>query len=191
MFKDLVMASRSYRSFDESVKITREELCRWVDHARLAPSSINLQMLKFRIVYKSEESAAVLPLTRWAGKLKDIKLPPVGHAPTAYIVICADTNVIASAESFAKDVGICAQTIMLAAAESGFGGCMIGSFSPDALSSTLGLSQNLIPQLVLALGKPDETVEITDAAEDGSVTYYRENGIHFVQKRALEDLIVE
>ncbi len=185
------MASRSYRCFDESVTISRGELCAWVDHARFAPSSINLQMLKFRIVYKNEECAAVLPLTRWAGKLKDIQLPPKGHAPTAYVVICADTDVIASAENFAKDVGICAQTIMLAAAESGFGGCMIGSFSPKELSNALGLSQNLIPQLVLALGKPDETVCITDPAEDGSVTYYRENGTHFVQKRTLKDLIVE
>ena len=32
---------------------------------------------------------------------------------------------------------------------------------------------------------------LVDAAEDGSVTYYRENGMHYVQKRALKDLIVE
>ena len=191
MLKDLLLASRSYRSFDESVKITRENLCDWVDHARFAPSSINLQMLKFRIVYKDEECTAVLPLTRWAGKLKDIKLPPVGHAPVAYVVICADTAVSPAAATFAKDVGITAQTVMLAAAESGFGGCMIGGFSPEELKTVLKLSKNLVPQLVLALGKPDETVSLTDAAEDGSVTYYRENGIHYVQKRALKDLVVE
>ncbi|MBE6602285.1 MAG: nitroreductase [Ruminococcaceae bacterium] len=191
MLKDLILASRSYRSFDESVKISREQLCDWVDHARLSPSSINLQMLKFRIVYTEKECQKVLPLTRWAGKLKDISLPPKGHAPTAYVVICADTDVTPVAESFLKDVGICAQSIMLAAAECDFGGCMIGSFSPEQLSSALDLSPSLRPQLVLALGKPDEEVRIVDAAEDGSVTYYRENGIHYVQKRALEDLIIE
>lgn len=191
MLKDLVLASRSFRSFDERVKITKEQLAEWIDHARLAPSSINLQMLKFRIVYKEEEAARVLPLTRWAAKLKDITLPPQGHAPVAYVVICADLEVTASAESFQKDVGICAQTIMLAAAESGFGGCMIGSFSPDALRDALSLPSHLIPMLVLALGKPDERVQITDADEDGSVTYYRRDSIHFVQKRALKDLIVE
>ena len=191
MLKDLLLASRSFRSFDESAKITREMLLDWVDHTRFAPSSINLQMLKFRIVYTEEECAMVLPLTRWAGKLKDLRLPPEGHAPVAYVVICADTDVIPTAASFTKDVGICAQTLMLAAAENGFGGCMIGSFSPEEISSTLRLTQNLIPLLVLALGKPDETVEITDAAADGSVTYYREGGIHYVQKRALKDLIVE
>ena len=191
MLKDLIIASRSYRSFDESVKISRDQLADWVDHARLSPSSINLQMLKFRLVYQTEECALMLANTRWAGKLKEIKIPPIGHAPVAYIVICADTGVVETAASFLKDVGICAQSIMLAAAESGFGGCMIGSFSPDVLSKDLSLSDNLIPQLVLALGKPDEQVELTDAADDGSVTYYRENGVHYVQKRALKDLILE
>ena len=191
MLKDLILASRSYRSFDESVKISREDLLDWIDHARLSPSSINLQMLKFRIVTSEDECAAMLANTRWAGKIKDQKLPPEGHAPTAYVVICADTDVIATAEKFLKDVGICAQSIMLAAAECGFGGCMIGSFSPEEVSKTLSLSQNLIPQLVLALGKPDETVKLTDAASDGSVTYYRENGIHYVQKRDLKDLIIK
>lgn len=189
--KELITASRSYRSFDHSVKITREQLLDWVDCARLSPSSINLQMLKFRIVTSNDECAAMLANTRWAGKIKDQKLPPEGHAPTAYVVICADTDVIATAEKFLKDVGICAQSIMLAAAECGFGGCMIGSFSPEEVSKTLSLSQNLIPQLVLALGKPDETVKLTDAASDGSVTYYRENGIHYVQKRDLKDLIIK
>ena len=191
MLKDLIIASRSYRSFDRTVPVTKEMLCDWVDHARLSPSSINLQMLKYRIVYKEDECHAVLPLTRWAGKLKDIKLPPEGHAPVAYVIICADTAVSNAAESFQKDVGICAQSIMLAAAEQGFGGCMIGSFSPAEISSVLGLCDNLKPMLVLALGKPDEEVCLAAPAEDGSVTYYRENGIHYVQKRALKDLIVE
>ena len=191
MLKDLLIASRSYRSFDESVKITNEMLADWVDHARYTPSSINLQMLKFVSVTDASLCARVLENTRWAGKLKDIKLPPVGHAPVAYIVICANKSVTPAAESFDKDVGICAQTIMLAAAESGFGGCIIGSFDPDALKNILGFGENLVPKLVLALGKPDERVELLDEANDGSVTYYREGGIHYVQKRKLENILIQ
>lgn len=191
MLKDLLRASRSYRSFDENVKIPQEMLADWVDHVRYTPSSINLQMLKFVTVTSETLCANLLNATRWAGKLKDIKLPPIGHAPVAYIVICADKNVIPSAENFDKDVGICAQTIMLAAAENGFGGCMIGSFSPEAVVETLNLSNNLIPKLVLALGKPDEMVELVEEAEDGSVTYYREAGIHYVQKRKLENILIQ
>ena len=47
MLKDLLKSSRSYRSFDERVKISPEQLADWVDCVRYAPSSINLQMLKF------------------------------------------------------------------------------------------------------------------------------------------------
>lgn len=191
MLKDLICRSRSYRSFDQSQRITREQLLDWVDHARLSPSSINLQMLKFRLIYRENECKTMLANTRWAGKIKDQKLPPDGHEPTAYVVICADTDVIETAEKFQKDVGICAQSIMLAAAEEGYGGCMIGSFSPKRAIEDLSLPSSLRPQLVLALGKPDEQVEMTDAAEDGSVTYYRENGIHYVQKRALKDIVLE
>ena len=191
MLKDLLISSRSYRSFDESVKITNEMLADWVDHVRYAPSSINLQLLKFYTVTDATLCQNILANTRWAGKIKDMKLPPEGHASVAYIVICADKDVFPTAENFDKDVGICAQTIMLAASEAGFGGCMLGSFAPDAIREILELDDNLIPKLVLALGKPDERVELLDEADDGSVTYYRENGIHYVQKRKLENILIQ
>ena len=190
MLKDLIRASRSYRSFDPGVRISKEQLWDFVDCARLSPSSINLQMLKFRLVTSERECDGMLERTRWAGKIKDQTIPPVNHAPTAYVVICADTEAVPTAERFQKDVGICAQTIMLAAAEQRYGGCMIGSFSAKTAMEDLGLPSHLIPQLVLALGSPDETVELANAAPDGSVTYYRENGIHYVQKRSLDDLII-
>ena len=191
MLKDLLLSSRSYRSFDESVKITNEMLADWVDCVRYAPSSINLQMLKFVAVTDETLCARLLANTRWAGKITDMKLPPDGHAPVAYVVICADTNIVPSPERFDKDVGICAQTVMLAVCESGFGGCMIGSFSPDAVKEILELGEHLVPRLVLALGKPDERVELVGEAEDGSVTYYREGGIHYVQKRKLENILIQ
>ena len=191
MLKELLLRSRSYRSFDQSFRIDRKTLLELIDHARLAPSSINLQMLKFRPVTDEGECAALLASTKWAGKIKDQTLPPTGHAPTAYIVICADTEVIASAASFQKDVGICAQTIMLAAAERNLGGCMIGSFSQDVLRRDLKLADRFVPMLVLALGKPDEVIELTDLPADGDTSYYRENGVHFVPKRALEDVVIE
>ncbi len=187
---DLITASRSYRSFDSSVKPTREQLAAFVNHARLSPSSINLQMLKFRLVTSEAECTAMLAATRWAGKITDRTLPPEGHAPTAYIVICADTAVISTAERFQRDVGIAAQSVMLAATEAGLGGCMIGSFSAEAVKQALALPSHLPPQLVLAIGKPDEKVALVPAASDGTVTYFREGDTHYVQKRALEDLIV-
>lgn len=186
--KDLIRTNRSYRSFDRSSPVPKDLLLEMVDAARLSPSSINLQMLKFRLVFSEEECSRLFPLTRWAGKIKDRKLPPVGHEPTAYIVICADTEVIPTAESFQKDVGIAAQSMMLTATAAGFGGCMIGSFSKTDVAEALHLSDNLHPQLILALGKPDETVRLIQ--QTGDLSYYREGEIHYVPKRSLEELIL-
>jgi len=46
-FEKLVRQNRSYRGFDESRKVDREELLRMVDCARLTASSVNLQPLKY------------------------------------------------------------------------------------------------------------------------------------------------
>ena len=188
MLEELVLKNRSYRSFDESRRVSREELLRFVNLARLTPSARNRQPLVYRLVYTPEECAAVLPLTGWAGLLK-IKLPPEGHAPTAYIVICCDTEIAPNYENFLRDAGITAQTIMLAATEVGLGGCMIGSFNPEKLKETLGIAAKYRPMLVLALGKPDEKIELK-TAENGDINYYREDGVHYVPKRRLEDIII-
>ena len=52
MLKDLVLKNRSYRGFDESVSISRETLMEFVDCARLCPSSVNKQPLKYFLVYE-------------------------------------------------------------------------------------------------------------------------------------------
>lgn len=189
MLKDLVKQNRSFRSFDESRRVTKEELLGFIDTARFTASSRNIQPLKYRLVYTPEECAAVLSLTAWASRLKDIKLPPEGHAPTAYIVVCCDMTIAENITPFLRDSGIVAQTITLAAVEAGLGGCMIGSFDRDKLHSLLGLNEHTMIMLVIALGKPDETVILTET-ETSDVAYYREDGKHYVPKRALKDMII-
>ena len=128
--------------------------------------------------------------TRWASSLEQ-KLPPVGREPSGFIVICHDLTVAEQKPIFLIDVGIVAQTMMLAATEMGFGGCIIGSGNPKALSELLNLPEHLIPVLVLGLGVPEETVILTEA-QDGAVKYYRdENNTHYVPKRPLSELIID
>jgi len=90
------------------------------------------------------------------------------------------------------DEGIAAQTILLGAAEQGFGGCMIGSINRSRLADVLRLDEERYSiGLVLALGKPKEQVVVVPIGEDGSTAYYRdENQVHYVPKRSLEDIIV-
>ena len=189
--KDLIKRSRSYRSFDHNAPISHEQLVDFVECARFSPSSRNLQVLKFRLVTDEKECESILSHTRWAGLLSHMEIPPKGHAPTAYIVVCIDTTLTDTLAPFQKDVGICAQSILLAATEAGFGGCMVGSFSADGIKTVLNLPNHLAPQLVIGLGKPDEAVELVEMNLDGDVAYYRENGVHYVPKRPLKDWIIE
>lgn len=186
---ELMRKTRSFRSFKSGATIDNETLLSFIDNARISAATMNLQPLKYRIV-NGDEVASVLPLTRWAASLS-IKLPPEGHAPSAFIVICHDNAVTPFKPIFLKDVGIVAEVIMLSATEAGYGGCILGSAGADALKETLSLPEGLEPELVLALGVPDETVVLTEAI-DGNVTYYRdENNVHYSPKRRLEDIIIK
>ena len=191
MFKDLVMKSRSYRGFDESRKITRGELAALVDCARFAPSSVNRQPFRYYLACEPGQLEKIQPLTGWARGLPEKRLPYPGKRPTAFIVICQETEWEPDLARFPKDVGIVAQTILLAAAEQGLGGIMIGNFNPEKLSAALELPAHLVPMLIVAIGKPDEKVVLTEAAPGEGLNYYRdENDVHYVPKRRLEDVIL-
>ena len=183
MIRDLLLKNRSYRSFDVSVSISKETLVNLVDNVRYTPSTRNAQGLRFRLCYEKEECAKLLALTKWAGALKGRHFPPEGHEPAAYIVICAKEDI------FTRDVGIAAQTILLSATEIELGGCMIGSYDAEKVSELLDIPAEWKPRLVLALGKPDETVVVEDAED--SLTYYRdENDVHHVPKLKTKDLLL-
>lgn len=189
--KELIIENRSIRTFDESVRFDRATLASFVDCARLSASARNAQALKFRLVFEKNETEALLALTRWAGDITDRKLPPDGGHPTAFIVICHDKNVSESMNDFsAMDVGIAAQSVTLAAAEAGYGACMIGSFSTEKCASLLSLPENVLPRLLIALGKRAETMILCEA-QDGNTKYFRNSAnVHFVPKRSLDEIII-
>ncbi|MBQ7639167.1 MAG: nitroreductase family protein [Clostridia bacterium] len=191
MFKDIVKSSRSWRGYDESRKVTLDELKELVDCARFAPSSVNRQPFMYYLANEPEQLAVIQPLTGWARALPEKGLPYPGKRPTAFIVICQNTQWEESVSRFQKDVGIVAQTMLLAAVEMGLGGIMIGNFSPEKISKALKLPSHLVPVLIVAIGKPDEEIVLTEARPGESLNYYRdENDVHYVPKRALEDVII-
>ncbi len=191
MIKELAIRSRSYRGYDESRKITREELAELVDCARFAPSSVNRQPFRYYLACEQAQLEKIQPLTGWARALPEKHLPYPGHRPTAFIVICQETDWQENLARFQKDVGIVAQTMLLAAAEKDLGGIMIGNFSPEKVSAALALPAHLVPMLIVAFGKPDENIVLTEAAPGDDLNYYRdENDVHYVPKRRLEDVIL-
>jgi len=186
--KDLILKNRSYRRFYQDVPVDLDTLRALVDLARLSASGANLQPLKYILSCDPATNARIFPHTRWAGYLKDWGGPKEGERPTAYVVILGDTEI---SKSFGCDHGIAAQSIMLGATERGLGGCMIGSIDRDALRQTLDIPEQYEILLVLALGKPKETVVVEEVGPDGNTKYYRDaQDVHHVPKRSLGDLIV-
>lgn len=192
MLHDIVQSCRSYRRFDESVRIDRATLEAWINTARLVASSGNAQPLRYALVSSEDTCARVFECCAWAKALPDWEGPAPGERPAAYIVICREFD-RALADTFtAWDEGIAAQTLMLRATEAGFGGCMVGSFKRRQLCEAIGIDANRFkPDLVLALGKPAEEVRLVDVPNDGSTTYWRdEESVHFVPKRKLNDVLL-
>lgn len=187
MFKELVLKARTFRRFVENEPLSRETLRQLVDIARFVPCGGNQQPLRYRVADSSEREK-VFPHLAWAAALKGWGGPAAGERPAGYIVILSD----AEKTEPAHDVGIAAYALQLAAADLGYGACMLGSVRREALHASLNLPAQWAIRLVVALGRPAETVTLEDPRPDGSLTYYRSaGGSHHVPKRRLADIFVE
>ena len=187
--QELLRKNRSYRRFGGE-SLSHRTLCELIRCCTLTPSGGNLQRLRFHPVSGQPACDAVYPTLRWAGYLPDWDGPCEAERPRGYIVMLCrpeEDNAL-----LAIDTGICAQSILLAAVEQGFGGCMLKSVDADRLLPAIGLStQEWHVALVIALGEPVEQVEIVPVGADQSIRYYRdERGVHYVPKRSAEEIIL-
>jgi len=188
MLRDLIIKRRSYRRFHQDTPIEPDTLKELVDLARLSSSAANLQPLKYLLSCDPLKNDLIFPYLAWAGYLKDWPGPCEGERPSAYIIILGDTEI---SQSFGCDHGIAAQSILLGATEKGLGGCMIGAVEMNGLRKALGILSRYEILLVLAIGKPKETVVIETVGPTGDVKYWHDDdGIHHVPKRTLDDIIV-
>ncbi len=184
---DWVLGNRSYRRFDGKTRVPSATLRHLVSLARLAPTGGNAQPLRFRMINRPADCAVVYPHLAWAGYLQDWAGPAENERPAAYIIILYDTRISKSAP---MDAGIAAQTMMLGAVEAGIGGCMIGSIQREKLQTKLEFPGHLQIALILALGKPVETVKLA-RVKNNDIRYWRDkHGVHYVPKRSVHELIV-
>ena len=179
----LLAKNRSTRGFDTSFKVRHDQLLSLVEAVRLAPSARNQQVLRFRLV-TAEEVHLVLPHIGLGGALPELNLPLEGTEPNAFVVICSTKE----GRYVDMDLGIAAQTMLLRAVEMGLNGVCIAAFDQDAIREKLNLPYP--PQLILAIGRSAEHIEVVDVSEGEDVKYYRKDGVHFVPKLRTEDLII-
>ena len=189
MLKELILKNRSYRAFDEQKPVTKEDLLALIDLARLAPSAMNRQPLRYRVLTDTAEIDRMLQNCRFATSL-GIPLPPAGKKPTGFVLLFSDSEANSPRELMLRDVGIAAQTMLLAATERGFGGCMLASFNPERLALDFDIPSRYRAELAIAFGTPAELCVLTEP-KDGSLVYYRdEKGTHYVPKLSLDDILI-
>ena len=190
MLKDLVKKSRSYRIFDESHKLSREDLVDLIDIARFSPCGKNGQYLRFIPIYEEETLKEIYPYLAWAAYLKDWNGPDEGERPTGVILIVSKEGSLTD-PILACDMGIASQSIMLGAAEKNLGGCMIRALNRKKIMEILNLSDEYIIHIALAIGKPAQEVTIENINEGDDIKYWMDQDKnHHVPKIVLDDLIL-
>ena len=181
----LFLRNRSYRGYDKQRVVTQEELRRIINVNTRIPSARNQQCLRFRPVI-AEEADKILPFIRLGGALPELHLPFKGTEPNAYIIIC---STVPEDRWVSIDLGISAQSMLLKATEMGLNGICIGAFNASMLVEKLSLPYS--PLLIIAIGKGKEDIRIVEVSESDNHAYYRTpEGIHYVPKLKLDDLIV-
>lgn len=70
-FSELVFGRKSVRLYDETYKISHEEMLEMIQEATTAPSSVNLQPWRFVVVETEAEKAKLKPLIRFNTRQND------------------------------------------------------------------------------------------------------------------------
>ncbi len=187
MIRDLVMRARTYRRFCQDA-LDESTLRDLVDLARLSASAANRQPLKYMIACTADVNARIFPHLAWAGYLRDWDGPDENERPTGYIIVLGDTEISAD---FGIDCGIAVQNVLLGACEKGLGTCIVGAIRREALRQVLRIPDRFEILLVIAVGKPMETVVLESVREDGNIEYWRDDeGAHHVPKRSLDEVLI-
>lgn len=180
----LLLKNRSYRGYDSSYKVSMEELLKIVEVCTKIPSGKNQQAFRFKLL-TGEDAERMQKNTKWGAALPELNLPFPGTEPTAFIIIC---STVAENRIVDIDLGIAAQSMLLKAVEMGLNGICIAAFNKKNTIEEFNLKYD--PLLVLAIGKGAENIQLLSVNEGDNLNYYRKEGVHFVPKIKLDDLIL-
>ncbi|MCP4158352.1 MAG: nitroreductase [bacterium] len=184
--RELLIKNRSFRRFVNEETIEPAVLREIVENVRFSASAINMQPLKFVIVDDEETKQKIFPNLKWAGYLKEWPGPNDKEKPAAYIILLGNRK---KSPALDIDYGIAIQTILLSAAEKGYGGCPMGAVNRENLREILNIPTHLEIGIVIPIGKPGETAVIDDV-KNNDIKYWRDNNsVQHVPKRTLDDLL--
>ena len=180
----LLLKNRSHRGYDSHFTVRADQLRSMIEVNTRIPSARNQQVLRFRPVL-ADEAPLVLPHIRLGGALPELHLPLPGSEPRAFILIC---STVPEDRYVDIDLGISVQSMLLRGVEMGLNGICIGAFDRTRVREELHLPYD--PLLILAVGKGAERIELVEIAAEENHAYYRREGVHYVPKVRLDDLLI-
>ncbi len=180
----LLEKNRSHRGYNKDYVVKRDMLERIVNVNTKVATGKNQQVLRFKLVTKGEEADYVLQNIKLGGMLPELHLPYKGTEPEAFIIVCTSAP---ESKIIDIDLGISLQSMALKATEMGLNGLIICAFNKANITEHFKLQYE--PLAILAVGKGIENIKLKPISVDESRAYYREDGVHYVPKVKLEDII--
>lgn len=188
-FNEILRGRHSIRTYDTSVKISKEEMAEILEEATLAPSSLNMQPWRFLVIESKEGKANLAPLASFNqlqvetssaviaifGDLNNFdyseeiysKAVELGYMPLE-VKEKQIRGITAHAESIDPQVnketvlidgGLVAMQLMLVARSHGYDTCPIGGFDKDKIAEVFDLDKSRYVPVML--------VSIGKAADNG------------------------
>lgn len=181
----LLKNNRSYREYDTSYEVMQAQLEAMVRVNTMLASGRNAQSLRFKILTERTGSDRLKGLYKLGRALPELHLPREGAEPRAFIVIC---STVAPCKNVFIDLGISCQAMLLKATEMGLQGVIICNFNPAEVREALDLPSD--PLAIVAVGKGLEKIELVPISAGEDLNYYRRDGVHYVPKLRMEDLLI-
>ncbi len=165
-FSELVKSRRSIRKYLDK-KVSRDEIIKCLEAARLAPSAENVQPWRFVVI---DEPGLVKKLSKEAFSGIYFSTKFVATAPVI-VVILAKLDLLANRigkqiqgiHYYFIDIGIAGEHLVLQAHELGLATCWIGWFHPKKVRKFLKIPKSYKIVSLLSLGYPAEAkTEVTN-----------------------------
>lgn len=166
-------------------EITKETLLELLSLAHLSPTAYHLQNYRFDVVH-SDKARRVLYTASWhqekilqasavivisgdllgyeqhGKKLKHAVDNQTLSQETAYVWEqqarqCYHENVMAQTVEAVRSASMVAMSLMLAAQEQGYASCPMSGFEVESVRQLCGLSQQVLPVMLVALGHQDDS----------------------------------
>lgn len=188
-FSDITFGRKSIRAYDETVKISQEEMLTMIEEATTAPSSVNFQPWRFVVIESDEQKEILKPLVRFNALQNDTssamvlcfgdlscyelgetiydqavaegKMPQdVRDRQLASIIPMYQSLSTSQMNDIVKiDTSLAAMQFMLVARAHGYDTNPIGGFESDKLAETFGLDKKRYVPVMI--------ISIGKAAESG------------------------